>query len=385
MLRWLSLLSVCALTGNLSGQSRVQVADLPALRAALAAAKPGTTIAMAPGDYAGFAMAGITGSAEQPITLCAADPARPPRLRGTVHLQDCAHFHLESLLIEGAAGNGLNCDDGGSFASPAHHLVLRKLTVRDCGGTGNDDGIKLSGVVDLRVEACVVERWGRGGSAIDMVGCARGVIVDCTFRDRAENAAATGVQMKGGSRDIAVRACRFEHAGERGVNLGGSTGRAYFRPAPAGFEAKDVTVEGCTFLGCTAPIAFVGVDGATVRHNTFHLPGKWLLRILQETRAPDFVPCRRGVFTDNLIVYRGDGPLVNIGPATAPETFRFARNYWYRVDAPERSRPRLPVVETDSAGGDDPRFRDADQGDLTLRRDSPARAYGATAAPRSAK
>jgi hypothetical protein len=378
MLRWLAL----GLVPALHGQDAVRVADMPALRAALVAAKPGTAIALAPGDYAGFSMAGIIGSAARPIVLRAEDPMRPPRFRGGVHLQDCAHLHLESLLIEGAPGNGLNCDDGGTFESPAHHLVLRKLTVRDCGGEGNDDGIKLSGVVDLRVEACVVERWGRGGAAIDMVGCARGVIEGCTFRDRAEGTAATGVQMKGGSRDIAVRDCRFEHAGERGVNLGGSTGRAYFRPAPAGFEAKDVLVEGCTFLGATAPIAFVGVDGAIVRHNTIYLPGKWVMRILQETRAPDFVACRRGVFTDNLIVYRGDGPAVNIGPDTAPATFTFARNYWYRVDAPARSQPRLPASETDSAGGANPQFCDAERGDLQLRDASPARAYGATARPR---
>ena len=41
-----------------------------------------------------------------------------------------------------------------------------------------------------------------------------------------------------------------------GVNIGGSTGRAYFRPRPEGFEAKDITVEDCTFVGSGA--AFVG-------------------------------------------------------------------------------------------------------------------------------
>jgi hypothetical protein len=53
---------------------------------------------------------------------------------------------------------------------------LLRLAVRDCGGRANHDGIELSGVRDFRlerctVERCMVERWGRGGSAVDVVGC----------------------------------------------------------------------------------------------------------------------------------------------------------------------------------------------------------------------
>lgn len=360
----------------------VRVGTVAELRAALAAAKPGTTIVVAAGDYPGFAAHAVAGTAARPVVVRAESAeAAPPRFSGGIHLSDCAHLVVDGLHVVGAPGNGINVDDGGTFATPAHHVVLRNLVVRDCGGRGNDDGIKLSGVVDSRVEACVVERWGRGGSALDMVGC-RGIVVDgCTFRDRAEDRAASGVQVKGGSRDVVVRRCRFDDAGQRAVNLGGSTGLAFFRPAPAGFEAKDVVVEGCTFTGSDAAVAFVGVDGATVQWNTIHLPRRSVLRILQETRAEGFVPCRGGVFRDNLIVFRGDGPVCNVGPGTAPETFTFARNYWYRADAPQRSLPRLPVPERDATGGADPEFEDADAGDLTPRAGSPARGFGAGAWP----
>jgi hypothetical protein len=247
---------------------------------------------------------------------------------GGVQLSDVAHIEIGDIVIAGAPANGLNIDDGGTFDTPSHNIVVRDVTVRDCGGRGNEDGIKLSGVDDFVLERCPVERWGRGGSAIDMVGCHRGLIETCTFRDRETDAAATGVQAKGGSRDVTIRRCRFEHAGERAVNIGGSTGLAYFRPSPDGFEAKDITVEGCTFVGSTAPIAFVGADGATVRWNTFYRPRKWFVRILQETREPGFVPCRNGTFADNLVAYRASEvqAAVNVGPATAPETFEFARN-----------------------------------------------------------
>jgi hypothetical protein len=188
-----------------------------------------------------------------------------------------------------------------------------------------------------------------------------------------------GVQAKGGSSEVAIRRCRFEHAGQRGVNLGGSTGLAYFRPRPQGYEAKDITVEDCTFLGSMAPVAFVGVDGAVVRHNTIYRPRRWAFRILQETRQEGFVPCRNGQFTDNLIAFRSDemATAINVGDGTAPETFRLASNAWYCLDAPDRSRPSLPIAEADGVYGADPRFRDADGGDLRTSPDGPARQAGA--------
>mgnify|MGYP006193671343 CR=1 FL=1 len=39
-------------------------------------------------------------------------------------------------------------------------------------------------------------------------------------------------------------------------------------------------------------VAFVGVDGATFRHNTIYRPTKWVLRILQESQEPRFVRTR---------------------------------------------------------------------------------------------
>jgi len=362
----------------------VEVSTTAELRAALAAAGPGSRIVVHPGEYDRIQVANLKGEPERPIVLTCADATAPPVFRG-MQLSDVAHVELIGLHVVGAPENGLNIDDGGSFDTPSHHVVLRDVTVRDCGRSGNEDGIKLSGLDDFRLEGCTVQTWGRGGSAVDMVGCHRGVIEDCTFRDREEDPASTGVQTKGGTRDVTIRRSRFEHAGQRAVNIGGSTALAYFRPKPETFEAKDITIEGCTFIGSEAPIAFVGVDGATARWNTFYRPRKWFLRILQETREPGFVPSRNGTFTDNLVVWRSDevSTPVNVGPHVATATFQFARNYWYCIDAPARSIPRLPVVEKDPRGNVDPGFMDAAQGDLRLGEKSPARAHGADALPLS--
>ena len=101
-------------------------------------------------------------------------------------------------------------------------------------------------------------------------------------------------------------------------------------------------------------VAFAGVDGAVVRFNTIERPARWALRILQENKAPGFVACRNGQFTDNLIVFdstRWSEGGVNIGAGTAPETFTFARNWWYCTDHPEQSRPKLPTAETGGVYG----------------------------------
>jgi hypothetical protein len=143
--------------------------------------------------------------------------------------------------------------------------------------------------------------------------------------------------------------------------VGGSTGLEFFRPplAPTGefAEARAIRVEGNTFVGGGCAIAFVGVDGAIVRFNTIERPTRWALRILQENRAAGFVACRNGEFSDNLIVFDSghwsEGG-VNIGPSTAPATFKFARNWWYCSDRPDRSTPQLPTPESRGVYGRDP-------------------------------
>jgi hypothetical protein len=215
----------------------------------------------------------------------------------------------------------------------------------------------------------------------------------CQFRGNAgpANRSFGALQFKGASADILIRRCRFENPGLRAINIGGGTGIPYFRPPleswPGGenrYEAKNIRVEGNTFIGADAPVAFVNVDGAVVRFNTIYRPERWALRILQENRLPGFGPSRNGVFSDNLIVFEStkwsEGG-VNIGPGTAPASFAFARNFWCCTDATEKSRPLLPVPEAGGVYGQIPLFRAAADGDLRQLPRSPARKYGAEALP----
>src|SRR5262245_4371442 len=119
----------------------VPVSNATELRRAVADAMPGTRILLAPGEYAGgFHFSNVRGETNRPVVIAAADPTRPPIIRGGgtgLHFSDPAFLTLEYLTLTGWSGNGLNIDDGGSFDTPARGVVLRQLIVTNTGPAGN--------------------------------------------------------------------------------------------------------------------------------------------------------------------------------------------------------------------------------------------------------
>ena len=129
-------------------------------------------------------------------------------------------------MFRNQVDNGLNIDDGGTFATPATNITLRNITVRDIVTAGNHDGIKLSGVNDFLIDRVQVQNWGTGGSAVDMVGCHRGLVQNSNFVHTNTANGGTTLQPKGGCKDITFRANRIELPPDAGraVQAGGSTG-----------------------------------------------------------------------------------------------------------------------------------------------------------------
>jgi hypothetical protein len=346
---------------SIAGAAEVkEIATPEEFRQAITQLRPGMTLKLRPGDYgAGYHLKGVQGTAEQPVIIKAAMPDDPPRFGGGnvgLQLQGCSHVILRDLRIEGQKGNGLNIDD---MAGPAHHITLENLAVADIGPKGNTDGIKLSGLTDFVVRKCRVSGW--GGQAVDMVGCHRGVVENCRFEGKPGFTQGAGPQTKGGSEDIVIRSCTFLNPGERPVNIGGSTGRAHFRPLDAKYEARRITVEGCLFISGMAGVAFVGVDTGVVRFNTFVNPEMWAVRILQENREPGMVACGNSRFENNLIVIT-TGTLrtwLNISPGTRPETFTFANNWWFHHGNGQSAKPQLPSAESNGTYGIDPQLDSA--------------------------
>lgn len=325
-------------------------------RAALDAAGPGSTILLAPGVYTGgIALRNKNGEPGKPIVIAAKDPVKRPVFEGgggqAMHLADCNHVTLRGLHIRGFPTNGINIDDGGTFETPSTHIVVEDVLFERIGPTGNVDALKMSGVDEFAVRTSTFRGW--GGSAIDMVGCHWGLVESCSFSALPGHDQTSGVQMKGGTADVRVLRSTFTDAAQRAINLGGSTGLQFFRPNVQGYEAARIEIAGNRFLGGEAPIAIVTAQDAHIHNNTIVRPGRWVLRILQETESPDFAPCSGGLFEHNLVVFDANlKTTVNVGSGTAPETFTFRHNAWFGEGVP--STPTLPVAEIDGLVGVDP-------------------------------
>ena len=325
------------------------------LKATLATLRPGSVVRLAPGTYQpGLSVQNVHGTADQPIVIEALDPRQPPLFEGgsqAWHFSGVSHLTLRWLHFRGQKANGINLDDGGNFTTPSHHILLENLLIEDTGPQGNFDAIKCSGLVDFKIDRCRISGW--GGQAIDFVGCHRAEIARCTITGKPGFSQHTGPQFKGGSSDVWLHHCRFENAGGRPIQAGGSTGLAYFRPADASFEAARIRIEDNTILGGECAVAFTGVRDATFTGNTIVGPGKWIMRILQESRDVRFARCGNVEFARNTIVFDRANirEAANIGPDTEPQTFRFVANRWFARDDPARSALPLPTPEKDGVYG----------------------------------
>ncbi len=339
-------------------------------------AEPGTAVVIHPGTYpGGWSVENLAGRGDAPIWIGGAPGEDRPIIRGganAFHLIGARYVIVHDLEITGTDQNGINVDDGGQVDDPdrARWLLFRDLYIHDVGGSGNQDCLKLSGIDDYQVLDSRFARCGGGnaGSAIDHVGCHRGLIARNRFED--QTGSGNAVQCKGGSEDIEIRANLFVDPGPRGVNMGGSTSFRYFRPPLASdrpnFEARDIRVLANVFVRPTAAVGFVGCVDCVAANNTIVNPQNWVLRILQETTTSggyEFLPASNGRFVNNIVYFDGSvRTAVNVGPDTDAASFEFANNLWYRHDRPDRSAPPgdLPVTERDGIVGEDPRFVGSD-------------------------
>jgi hypothetical protein len=341
------------------------------LGSAAAVAAPGDAIRMLPGTYpGGNYLSDLQGTAEAPIWIGGVPGEDRPVIDASgqnegLHLTRPRYLVVHDIEIHSAADNGVNTDDGGAFDDPeaARFVVFRGLSLHDVGPDGNHDCLKLSGLSDYWVLDSSFKRCGGGqsGSGVDHVGCHRGLIARNTFTDTSANA----IQTKGGTEDIEIRWNRFENAGDRSVNIGGSTGLAYFRPplspTEPNAEARDIRVVGNLIVGAEASLAFVGCVDCVAAHNTIIDPDRWVIRILQERLSDEtyeFLAVQNGLWINNLISFdRSElSTFVNIGPNTQEETFVFAGNLWYAHDNPGASTPDLPAPETGGVIGEDPQL-----------------------------
>ena len=341
-------------------------------------AGPGDTILVHGGVYGGGEfIEGLQGRRDAWIVIAAVPGEEVVFEGGTEawHLSDVAWLYIRGFEFRGQRGNGVNIDDGGSYDTPSHHIVIDECRFRDMDASGNNDLLKLSGLDSFEIQDCIFTNGAGGGSGADMVGCHYGLFTSNRFENMGSNA----IQAKGGTQFIRIERNVFLHCGQRAVNLGGSTGLEFFRPIDAPFEAADLQVYANVFVGSVAPIAYVGSVRVDVTNNTIWLPENWVLRILQETVDPNrFLSCGDNIFRNNLVVVDNSRSRdVNVGPNTRPESFLFTNNLWYNLDDPDWEGPDLPVPESNSVISEDPLLADPERFNMIISLNSPAVGAGA--------
>ncbi|XXY44167.1 hypothetical protein WME91_29590 [Sorangium sp. So ce269] len=262
----------------------------------------GVEVRLAPGQYGADGHAtNWRGTAAQPIWIRGASATDRAQIRGPgvgLKLGVAQYVVIENLDVS-TTGDGINIDDFDSDPTPgvqrmgqSHHVVMRNLVIHDVGEEGgndhdnNVDCIKLSGVDQFHVLSSSLSRCGGPygsatvGSGIDGVGCHDGLVLGNTVSDMN-----FGVQLKGGSAHVEIRANELVDAG-RAANLGGTTEAPYFRPAFAALspraEAHDLRLVSNVIRGGEAGFALTGCVGCLVANNTIVSPEKYLFRLLWE-------------------------------------------------------------------------------------------------------
>ncbi|MEP7197515.1 MAG: T9SS type A sorting domain-containing protein [Saprospiraceae bacterium] len=341
-------------------------------QAACLQALAGDTVLIYPGKYSGgIYIDNLIGKPNARISIIGTD-ANAVIIEGGVeafHFSQLEYVNFMNLTIRGQSGNGVNMDDAGTYESPSKHVLISNVSFLDMNASGNNDMLKLSGLDSFEIRNCNFSNGSAGGSGIDMVGCHYGWIHNSLFVNQGSNS----IQIKGGCNNIHIEANKFKNGGQRALNLGGSTGTAFFRPLGANYEAKNLLVNSNYFIGSESPIAYVGCRNVQVSNNTFVNPTKWIFRILQESSDTNFYQsCANNIFSNNIVYCSNLSPTINIGPLTSEKTFRINNNLWYNAQIISWRGPTLPVVELNGVYSQDPLFEDVTNEIINLKSNSPA-------------
>lgn len=113
------------LVGTAQAETVISLGPTDDVATRLAAAKPGTVVELAPGDYGNLVLKKVSGAEGQPLTLRSKDPAHPARL-SRMDLREVNHLVLDDLLFDYT----FSSDDPGNIR-PFQVFTTRDLTIRN--------------------------------------------------------------------------------------------------------------------------------------------------------------------------------------------------------------------------------------------------------------
>jgi Right handed beta helix region len=229
----------------------VNVSTEPQLRAAIAAATPGTVIHLAPGRYvvATSLRTASAGTSAAPIVLTSDDVMTArldvDDLEGLV-IND-AWWVVEKVWLNGVCAGGCNDSAGLHLKATADHFVGRQLRITNFGENIKGDRTPTTEpsdctILDSEISNEAPEMSG-GGTGIDVVGGKRWRIAGNYVHDYARDGVHYGIFLKGGTsdgvieRNLVIGAKTLAHGSgaEVGISFGGGgTGPQFCATGNAG-------------------------------------------------------------------------------------------------------------------------------------------------------
>ena len=284
MPRVIACLLVFVLAAVPAAGATVNVRTEAQLQAAVAAAGPGTDIAIAPGRYVLTRRLtigpGQSGTATAPVVLRPQGDPGSVVLDGNgneepVYIPGARYVTVRGLHITGGAYHGIKVD------APAHHVRIEGNRIWD--NTRSSDlgsqfsAIKGGGtcdpgcVADVLVEGNVITQVRRfGGNNFQGVGCnscLRWVVrANRVTNIRGAPLAGTGIQFKSGSVGTVIERNVVINSGLNGINLGGFGTPAWGRQAHE--HVGGVVRNNVVTRSADAGISVIDTVNGRVLHNT---------------------------------------------------------------------------------------------------------------------
>jgi len=385
-------------------------------------AAPGTAIRIMPGEYSESILRNdLYGTAENPIWIGGVPGMERPKMiheSAFLTVAGGSYVILHDMEVTqppphrpGRHGFNIYSGDGQIYKVPGdvttinfevlnnpeitHHIIFRNLYVHHIG----DSPVKTAGVYTYWMFDCELaygQQGLRGSGTLDNVGSHNALVA----YNYLHHSIGHGIVFKGGSSNVDICHNLLIDYGVRGVQMGQSSGKVYFRPPlhvlpeDERYEAKHIRAYANIFIGGgyesegrflgSSAINFASSFNCFAVNNTVINPTGHLFRIHNNEIAFDpghpTAPrlshngaARYGTVANNIFYYgKLTAEAINIGPDTEPETFTVSNNLFYNIENPDRIPDFGAVPHKNSIFGQDPLFEAFSAQNFALKANSPA-------------
>jgi hypothetical protein len=351
----------------------------PGLAEALAGARPGDIIELAPGTHlntTGNLVLRTSGTVAEWIAIRGAAGSRP-----VIDLEGLGEFRisasnvlLENVAIVDGSGNNLHIapEESSVFQVVVRDVVISAL--RDGPGAAiklNRNNAFAAGVSSVYIEDSDLSQ-ARANAVVDGVGVSRVVVRDSFIHDNEPGS--HGIFFKGGSEGILIEGNLISGIRQNAaLQLGGNTGFGFFNPAWPDWEGVAQVARNNIIADFDdSAIEVRGVWGAKVHHNTIvGQSGFAIFRLSCGNTDRGGLARNTNVdISNNLVIATGSGVQYARNDCDA-DNVRFGSTGWFGAlhnsGAPTPLIPLFPRAEDAAAAGITDVVFDTDIAGLTAR------------------